>query len=201
MSSTNRRQIRVDKDKYYTPMRDVKIIVDSISWKEVNTFLEPCTGDNRIVDTVINIANLSYKRSINTYEYEIDLGLDFLREPYLNFKIDVCITNPPYSFSQEFIEKAIKQCKSVFMFLPLNFLGSQKRFDFWCEHSPTNLLISSKRPSFVHFCKICGSSYLPDQEIECCNKSITKTTDSNEYAWFCWDYGNFLIDNRSFMWY
>ena len=52
---------------------------------------------------------------------------------------------------------------TVIMLLRINFLSSQKRYDFWQQFPPDGLFVLSKRPSFT------GTG-----------------TDSQEYAWFVW---------------
>jgi predicted RNA methylase len=80
------------------------------------------------------------------------------------------ICNPPYSKAQEFIDQAFKWQRTdhttiTAVLLRLNFLGSQKRKDWWQHQYETpRIRILSHRPSFEG----------------------TKGTDSTEYAWFIW---------------
>ena len=119
------------------------------------TALEPCRGDSRIFNYLIS-------KGLNTKWAEISEGIDYLTTPFE--KVDLILTNPPFSLAQEFIEKAIKEADTVIMLLRLNYLGSQKRNIFWNKFPPTALHVLSKRPSFT------GSG-----------------TDATEYAWFIWD--------------
>jgi hypothetical protein len=75
----------------------------------------------------------------------------------------VIVTNPPYSLADEFCRHAISVATEVFLLLRLNFLGSQRRKEWWTHHEPSALFVLSKRPSFVN-----------------------GKTDSTEYAWFYW---------------
>ena len=77
--------------------------------------------------------------------------------------VDLIFTNPPFSLAQEFIEHSMMFAPTVIMLLRINFLGSQKRYDFWQQFPPDGLCILSKRPSFT------GTG-----------------TDSIDYAWFIW---------------
>jgi len=119
------------------------------------TALEPCQGDGRITCFLED-------KGISTTGIDIDDGTDYLT--YVTEKVDLILTNPPFSLAQEFILKARKDADTVVMLLRINFLGSQKRNAFWHENPVTGLIVLSKRPSFTG-----------------------KGTDSIEYAWFIWD--------------
>jgi hypothetical protein len=75
---------------------------------------------------------------------------------------DVVCGNPPFNAAAEFIARALRVAPVVAFLLRLNFLGSQKRLDFWRRH-PADVYVLSERPSF-------------DGE----------GTDATEYAWFVW---------------
>lgn len=78
-------------------------------------------------------------------------------------------SNPPFNFAQEFVDQALEAVDDmgyVAFLLRLNFLGSQKRKDWWLlpHHRPYGIFIHSKRPSFREDGK----------------------TDSIEYAHYLW---------------
>lgn len=75
---------------------------------------------------------------------------------------DVVIGNVPYGEAAEHLPQAIAGGRVCAMLLRLNFLGSQKRAEFWRRH-PADVYVLSERPSF-------------DGE----------GTDATEYAWFVW---------------
>lgn len=197
MSSTNRNNNRIDQDKYYTPTWCIDPMLKLIDWENVSTFLEPCAGDSRITNRV----NFHAKRNLDVMEYEIDYGMDFLRSPHKSY-YDVCVTNPPYSLTQQFIERCYSLCNFTAMLLRVNFLGSQSRNDWWAAFKPTNIITLSSRPSFAKVCSVCKSSYRTDdvEHIICCDKKLTNTTDSIEYAWFVWDKVGYLKNNDPFQW-
>ena len=100
---------------------------------------------------------------------EITEGIDYLtHSPTLHY--DLIITNPPFSLALEFLQKSLSEADTVIYLLRLNFLGSQKRRAFWQANRPSHVLVLSKRPSFTD----------------------DGSTDSIEYAWFCWDRGGFV---------
>jgi hypothetical protein len=124
-------------------------------FQQFQTALEPCRGDGRIY-------NFLKSKGLDTYWAELSEGVDYLSTPFDN--VDLILTNPPFSIAEQFVEKALLESNSVVMLLRLNWLGSQKRYDFWLKNPATGLIILSKRPSFT------GTG-----------------TDSTEYAWFIWD--------------
>lgn len=130
-----------------------------IDYSLFNTALEPCAGDGRIFEFLLD-------KGLDTDFCEITEGIDFFE---YSKKVDLILTNPPFSLAQEFIEHSLSIADTVIMLLRINFLGSQKRLDFWRKYPPTALHILSKRPSFTG-----------------------KGTDATDYAWFVWDKSNKL---------
>ena len=63
-------------------------------------------------------------------------------------------------FLKQYLIKTLVKLNKL---LRINFLGSQKRYDFWQQFPPDGLYVLSKRPSFTG-----------------------KGTDSIDYAWFVW---------------
>jgi len=161
MSATNRGSIRVDKDHYPTPIEAVKPLVDRIDFSRVKTFLEPCKGDGRILNLV--------PEYVNKYWTEIREGKDYFKTNF-SAKIDLIITNPPFSLSMEFLKKSMQEAHTVCYLQRLNWLGSNIRKDFWQANPPDKLFALSKRPKFL-------------KEL-----GLGNGTDATEYGWFIWDY-------------
>jgi DNA modification methylase len=124
-----------------------------IDFSQFKTAHEPCAGDGRIVKF------LESKGLITTYS-EIQEGHNFFD---WDDTVDLIFTNPPYSMAQEFVEHSLARANCVIMLLRINFLGAQKRYDWWVKNEPDALIVLSNRPSFTG-----------------------KGTDSTEYAWYVW---------------
>ena len=124
-----------------------------IDWSMFKTAHEPCKGDGRILSFLEN-------KGIETSWTEIQEGKDYFE---WSGKVDLILTNPPFSIAKEFIEHSMMCSTTVIMLLRINFLGSQARHDFWNQFPPDGLIILSKRPSFTG-----------------------KGTDATDYAWFVW---------------
>ena len=98
-----------------------------------------------------------------------DYGVDFLKqkEP---FDGDI-ITNPPYKYATEFVEKALELTnRKVAMFLKIQFLESQKRYErLFMNNPPKKVLPFVKR-------------------IDCWRNDDRSLKGSTVlYAWFIWD--------------
>lgn len=101
--------------------------------------------------------------------------LNFLEETLENFEGDI-ITNPPYKYALEFIQRAldsVKPGRKVAMFLKLTFLEGKKRKEFYQKTPPRTVYVSSSR-------------------LNCAMNGDFDTYKSNNaicYAWFVWEKG------------
>lgn len=101
-------------------------------------------------------------------------GIDFLTSKE-KFDGDI-ITNPPYKYAKEFVERAIESITDghrVAMFLKLQFLEGKARRELFDKYPPKYVYVSSGR-------------------INCCkNGDFSKEQRSNNsalaYAWFIWE--------------
>lgn len=158
MSSTKRGAVRNDADFYVTPEGAFKPL---IPWLPRQTyFWEPCCGDGRLIRWLRESGREAGGADLNPRpEWPCD-PVDFLEdESPRNF----IITNPPFSRAQECVDRALSNSTEVMMLLRLNFLGAQKRREWWRMNEPSALFVLSARPDFTG-----GGG------------------DSCEYAWFYW---------------
>lgn len=151
----------VPRELYPTPHQVVSALMQKLKLREKDKFLEPCRG----TDAIWNQINLPDNQK---HWAEIEMGRDYLKT---NFQqVDVIITNPPFSLTEQFIEKSLSELApdgTMAYLQRVNFLGSIKRIDFWKRVGfPGKSPIIVPRPRFVG-----GGS------------------DSCEYAWFIWDRG------------
>ena len=196
MSATNRGSEPISQEFYPTPEYTIKSILAEIDFSKVNSFTEPCRGEGHIYD-LISVPN--------KYYCELSEGLDYLNTPMP--KVDMVLTNPPFSLAEEFILKARTESDTVIILQRINFLGSQARKDFWIKNPPTHLFVLANRPKFIAKCpnkkldqdnkRICvdKTSYqisTPPHSCISCGTSVTPASDATEYAWFCWDSKNII---------
>ena len=99
MSSTNGNVI--DKEVYPTPSDAVAALMAVLNINPTDRFLEPCKGDGAIYDAVpLPTAQKEWA--------EIRLGRDYLATNW-GEKFDLIITNPPFSLTEQFIEKSMSE--------------------------------------------------------------------------------------------
>lgn len=100
--------------------------------------------------------------------------LNFLLESLSDFEGDI-ITNPPYKYALQFVERAleiVKLGRKVAMFLKLQFLEGKARKKFFIENPPKVVYVSCSRLT----CALNGNF----------DKSSSSAV---AYAWFVWEKG------------
>jgi len=161
MSATGRDSHRIPQDLYETPVSCASAILRQINFARVHSCFEPCAASGRI-----------YSRLPKPKYYaEISEGVDYLAHNWP--KVDLVITNPPFSLALEFLNKSFEHADSIIYLLRLNYLGTKKRKSWWRAHRPTHLYVLSQRPSFVY-----------------------SGNDATEYAWFVWCRGKNIMKQR-----
>lgn len=160
MSSTNGNVI--PRELYPTPECVVDALMKVIKFRPDDNFLEPCFGEGAIFHKVPLPA-------IQKSRAEISLGIDYLTTEFP--KKDVIITNPPFSLTEQFLEKSMSELAddgTLIYLQRVNYLGSKKRVPFWAKIGfPNKTPIIIPRPRFVN-----------------------NGSDSCEYSWFIWDKGD-----------
>ena len=134
--------------------------------------LEPACGEGHIRKVLIGGGYFVVSRDL------IDRGYgeqaDFLSIDNQQWDGDI-VTNPPYAYAQEFVEKAlsiIPEGHKVCMFLKLTFLEGKKRKHLFQTQPPARIWVSSSRLLCAmngEFDKLSGSA--------------------TAYAWFVWEKG------------
>tara|TARA_R110001599_G_scaffold83386_2_gene224120 strand:- start:1031 stop:1615 length:585 start_codon:yes stop_codon:yes gene_type:complete len=146
-------------DKIYTPPKVVDIMIDFCGYKEGDLVLEPARGQGAIYD------KLSEPK-----EYcEIEMDLDFFD---YNKKVDLIITNPPYSILDKFIKHTIKLCNK-FCFIIGQYSLTPKRIDIMKEEGfyITKMLLT-KVPTWFQYSYIIVCEKLEEEPETIIFKSI-----------------------------
>lgn len=147
---------------YRTPHWCFNALTTYINWSRIDLFYEPCSGDGRIIEWAKHYqVDKPPTRFIDNEPQRG--GYDFINVT-LPAEADVIISNPPYTFAEEFVEHGFNNALASCWLLRLGFLASQQRKKLFEKHPLTALYVLSKRPSFD------GNG-----------------TDNSEYAWFIWD--------------
>ncbi len=167
----NVRRKNAEKHDYYaTDPRAVEMLLDQEKFGK--SIWEPACGEGHI------------SKVLKAYGYHVEStdlvergfgigGQDFLKSPYFtSFDGDI-ITNPPYKYAKQFVDKALEVVKpgnKVAMFLKLNFLASRGRKELFVKHPPQTVYVSSGR-------------------LECGKNGNFVGASAVDYAWFVWQKG------------
>lgn len=170
-ASSHGNEDRHNEDYYATEPRATELLLEL---EEFNScILEPACGEGHMSDVLI-------RRGYNVTSYDlIDRGygdgvMDFLSDDIQSWHGDI-ITNPPYKFAKQFVEKSldiIPRGNKVVMFLKLQFMESKGRKDLFISNPPKTIYVSSSR-------LLCAK-----------NGDFTqKESSAVAYAWYIWEKG------------
>ena len=154
-----------DADLYETPTKITEMILNRLDISTDTKILEPANGRGAISDV---IKDYGFKCDTS----DITTGTDFLTTEG-NGEYDIVITNPPYKYAMEFVNKALEHTTTrglVVMLLRLSFLESAKRYHFFRDSGLKEVYISSKRITMYP-----------------ANGNIPKNSGTVAYAWFVWE--------------
>lgn len=213
MSSTSRGAERNRDDFYATPDWVTRAILPHLLVpveREGFDALDPCCGDGAILDVLRGIGAATFGIEIDdqrateaTRRGHHIVCADALAATWP--AVPLTITNPPFSFAQAFVGRALESARplgTVAMLLRLAFLESAGRAAFHAAN-PADVFVLANRPSFcvVITCAANGKTgcgwtvSLPtDAErpkicLACGGKVKVTTSDSCAYAWFVWGPG------------
>jgi hypothetical protein len=143
---------RESDDFYRTPTFATEKLLELEKFEGI--IWEPACGDGAISEVLISNGYKNVLSSDIANRGYGETGLDFLdeKDPFVEHlakRANTIITNPPYKFAQEFIEKSLRIVdKKVAMLLKLNFLEGQKRYQFFKSTPLKSVYVFSKRLSF-----------------------------------------------------
>lgn len=164
---------REENDFYATDPIAIELLMNEFKFN--NCIWEPACGMGHL-SKAIQLKGYNVKSSdlINRGYGE---QIDFLNCDIYNFDGDI-ITNPPYKYAQEFIERSldiIQDGNNVAMFLKVQFLEGKKRKKLFMENPPKYVYVSSSRI-------LCAKN----AEFE---KMIDGGGSAVAYAWYIWEKG------------
>lgn len=181
MSSTNRSNSRDNHiaDYYVTPIDKISDFLEEFEKvenvdKDIQ-ILDCCAGgDEKHPMSYPEALNKKGFINISTLDIREDslseTKGDYLHMDYTN-KMDMIITNPPFSLALDIINKSLDDVKDggfVIMLLRLNYFGGKVRKELWEKQMPKYCFVHHKRISFTD----------------------DRKTDSIEYAHFVWQKGH-----------
>lgn len=162
---------RESDDYYATDPKAIQLLLDLEGFNR--SIYEPACGEGHISEVLKNNGYNVYSTDLIYRGYGHG-GVDFLNDNVSagNWEGDI-ITNPPYKYAKEFVEKSlsiIKKGNKVAMFLKLQFLEGKNRKKFFKENPPKVVYVSSSR-------------------LECGINGKFSGTSAVAYAWFIWEKG------------
>ena len=171
MGATSHSKGEREKHDYYAT--DPVAVEELLKVETFNNYVWECAyGEGHIGDVLENNGYKVYKTDIVERSRPLDKILDFIKfENKKLRKVDI-VTNPPYKYAKEFVEKSLdiieNDCK-VAMLLKLTFLESKSRRELFETNPPKYIYVFSKRIT----CAI--------------NGEFDKISSSAiAYAWFVW---------------
>ena len=169
-ASNHSKEIREENDYYATSPRAVKLLLDEETF---NANIWECACGELHISNVLNEYGYNVRNSDLIKRVENIEQLDFLQSTE-KWHGDI-ITNPPYKYAQEFVEKSIdliEDGNKVAMLLRLQFLEGKRRKELFKKYPPKYVYVFSGR-------------------INCAKNGdfITYNSSALSYAWFVWEKG------------
>jgi len=121
---------RAENDYYATDPEAIRTWLNERKPKLSKTILEPCAGEGHIAEVLKEYGYKVISCDLVQRDYPLDKVWDFLELPENEQNSYTIVTNPPFKYSLEFVEKAIKISKpgiDIWMFLKLQFLETKAR--------------------------------------------------------------------------
>lgn len=171
-ASSHTEQVRQANDYYATEPRATELLLENETFNK--TIWECACGEGHIAKVLMNAGYDVIATDLIYRGFGDSTPLDFLEETLDNFDGDI-ITNPPYKYAQEFVEKAIESIpvgNKVAMFLKLTFLESKSRKKMFEKYPPKVLYVSSSR-------------------LQCAKNGDFKSCGQTAvaYGWYVWEKG------------
>lgn len=169
-ASNHSKEIREENDYYATSPKAVKLLLDEETF---NANIWECACGELHINNVLNEYGYNVRNSDLIKRVENIEQLDFLQSTE-KWHGDI-ITNPPYKYAQEFVEKSIdliEDGNKVAMLLRLQFLEGKRRKELFKKYPPKYVYVFSGR-------------------INCAKNGdfITYNSSALSYAWFVWEKG------------
>ena len=166
---------RVGNDYYATPPQSTQALLGVL---ELNgSMLEPACGEGHISEVLKKNypGNEIVSTDLVDRGYGVG-GIDFLEKEY-DRTFDNVITNPPFKYMREFVEKSLEiSTDKVVMFGKIQFLEGRKRKEF-LEKSPLKYVyVFSERQNPMRN----GSSV---------DENGKKWSSTMCFAWYVWEQG------------
>lgn len=130
MSSPNtKKNVSTDpNDLYSTPKIALESFYEQFPevFDEFDVYYDPANGLGDIADYLKSIGKKVYTSDLVDYGFGDNLK-DFLKVGKIHNSIDCIIFNPPFTLTEEFVDKALMLCDNVLMFNRMTTIESNAR--------------------------------------------------------------------------
>jgi hypothetical protein len=137
-------------DAYFSPP-EAALSLLSIEAKYLpQRIWEPAAGDGAIVRPLLDAGFTVIASDLVDYGLDnCQVGVDYLKATPLKETYGI-VTNPPYKLAVRFAKKALQETFYLALLLRTNSLESTARLQFFREHRPARIWISSRRLPMMH---------------------------------------------------
>lgn len=172
LSGTSTSRERVQNDYYATPPESTMALLDREIFE--GNILEPACGAGHISEVLKSYGYKTISTDLIDRGYGTG-GIDFLKDDF--DKVDNVVTNPPFKYAKEFIEKALEVSdKKVAMFCKIQLLEGVARREMF-ENTPLRTVyVFTKRQN-------------PFRNGSPVDENGKKWASTMCFAWFVWEHG------------
>ena len=177
-ASSHTDEEREQNDYYATQPKAVRILLDNETFSGL--VWEPACGGGHVSDILKEYGYAVRSSDLIDRGYPDTEVLDFLAIHNYENTNDI-ITNPPYKYAKEFVEKSLEVSKpgtKIAMFLKLQFLEGQARKELFLTNPPKVVYVSSSR---------LGCAKNGDFKVGKNGELMIESAVA--YAWFVWEKG------------
>lgn len=169
---------RAEHDYYSTDPNSLIIFLEALKRDgfELNNKIWECAcGEGHLSKVLKEKGYEVFTSDLVLRNYPMDAQLDFLLcEEEIKFSGDI-LTNPPYKYAKDFVQKGLSLVNDrnhVIMFLKVQFLEGKDRNKFYKEFPPKYVYVNSSRQT----CYLNGDM----------SKKLSSATC---YCWYIWEKG------------
>jgi hypothetical protein len=163
-----------DLDSYQTPIELTRALIHIEGDRIPHVCWEYGAGTGNIVTALRESGRTCYASDIFDYGFP-GCKIEDYRDAVPEWDVEGIVTNPPFTFALEFLQKSLREVPYVAYLLRTNFLESVGRLPFFREHPPARVWISSRRFN-MHRHGYTGP----------------RVSSNQSFAWFCWQAGSDL---------
>ena len=172
LSGTSTTRDRVENDYYATPPESTLKLLEVEEFK--GNVLEPCCGEGHISEVLKQEGYKVFSNDLIDRGYG-ELHKDFLTEDFEIY--DNIITNPPFKYAKEFIEKSLKVTTGkVAMFCKIQLLEGVSRYEMFQDTPLKTVYVFTKRQN-------------PLRNGSPVDENGKKWSSTMCFAWFVWEHG------------